>query len=201
MHYDPLKHHRRSVRLKGYDYAQAGAYYVTLVTRNRDCLFGDIVDGEMHLNDIGRIVGEEWLRTAEVRPAVELDEFIVMPNHVHGIIVIADARCAMGRDTVPRRGAAPLRPYHPQHNVRPNVQSNSLGAIVRSFKSATTYHINALRDTRGVSVWQRNYYEHIIRRERELDRIREYIINNPPNWVMDENNVNKRKTSHPRATQ
>lgn len=88
MRYDPDKHHRRSIRLHGYDYAQAGAYFVTICTQNRECLFGDIEDGEMRLNDYGRVVEEEWLRTATIRREVELDAFIVMPNHVHGIIVI-----------------------------------------------------------------------------------------------------------------
>src|SRR5437870_5143153 len=90
MKYDPNKHHRRSIRLKGFDYTQAGAYYITLVTHRREYLFGDIVSGEMRLNDFGRVVRDEWLNTARVRANVELDAFVVMPNHVHGILVIED---------------------------------------------------------------------------------------------------------------
>lgn len=90
MNFAPQEHHRRSIRLKGYDYSQAGAYFVTLVTWQRECLFGEIGQGKMALNEIGEIVREEWERTAAVRQNVELGEYVIMPNHVHGILVFVD---------------------------------------------------------------------------------------------------------------
>ncbi|MBW2091174.1 MAG: transposase, partial [Deltaproteobacteria bacterium] len=103
MKHDPRKHHRRSIRLEGYDYSRPGAYYVTIVTRNRECLFGEVVDGKMVLNDAGEIVRDEWMKTAEIRPEIHLDEFIVMPNHVHGIIFIVDGGCGGDRRVAPTK--------------------------------------------------------------------------------------------------
>ncbi len=188
MRYDPERHHRRSIRLRGYDYTRPGAYFVTICTRKRVCLFGDVVDGEMRLNALGDVVRDEWFRTAELRPYVRLDEreFVVMPNHIHGIIwIVGDD--TVGDDTVgAQRRCAPTR--------KPNVTPGSLGAIVRSFKSAVTKRINALRGTPGAPLWQRNYYEHIIRNEEALQRIREYIANNPLRWGQDlENPANGRR--------
>ena len=167
--------HRQSIRLKGYDYAQPGAYFVTVVTYQRECLFGDVVNGEMVLNTFGNCVRDEWFRTSDLRSNIELydEEMVVMPNHVHGIIWIIDSDQG--------RGAASLRPYQ-----RSNVVPDSLGAIVRAFKSAVTYRINGMRDTRNAKVWQRNYYEHIIRDEEELINICNYIDTNPLNWLEDQ---------------
>ena len=187
MTYDPKRHHRRSIRLKGYDYTRPGAYFVTICAHNRECLFGEVVDGEMVLNEYGEIVREEWFRTAQVRPYVELfeDEFVVMPNHIHGIVWIVDdvddtvgaqRRCAS--TTKPKPGGVPPN----------NVAPGSLGAIIRSFKSAVTKRINALRGTTGAPVWQRNYYEHIIRDDRALNAIRRYIAENPLRWHLDRYN-------------
>jgi REP element-mobilizing transposase RayT len=189
MKYDPLKHHRRSIRLKGYDYTQPGAYFVTVCTHERADLFGEVVDGEMRLNDMGRVVAEEWFKTAALRPTVHLrsDEFVVMPNHVHGIIVIHDPGVGAGvgaeRRSAPTTGTSDL-----PNGPRRNVAAGSVGAIVRGFKSAVTYRINALRNHRGAPLWQRNYYEHIIRNERELHAIRQYIRNNPLKWALDRDN-------------
>ena len=180
--YDPTKHHRRSIRLPGYDYTQPGAYFVTICTHNREPLFGHVVNGEMVLNAWGRIVWEEWFRTAQLRPYEELfeDEFVVMPNHVHGIIWI------VGDNNVgAQRRCAPTKPGGVTPN---NVAPGSLGAIVRAFKSAVTKRINALRGTPGARVWQRNYYEHIIRNERALNAIRRYIAENPQRWHLDRYN-------------
>jgi REP element-mobilizing transposase RayT len=175
---DPERHRRRSIRLADWDYAGAGAYFVTVCTHKRLCLFGEVVDGEMRLNEWGEIVQEEWFQTAVVRPYVVLhpDEFVVMPNHVHGIIWIAD-----------RRGDPTGRPYagRPRGPI-----SGSLGAIIAQYKSIVTKRINARRDAPGVPVWQRNYYEHIIRDEEELGHIHEYIRTNPACWQTDENNPN-----------
>lgn len=176
--YDPNKHHRRSIRLRGWDYRDGGAYFVTVATHNRAYLFGEVVNGAMVASDFGRIAAEEWERTAQLRPYVRLDAFVVMPNHVHGIVWI------LGVET-PRVGAQ--RRCAP--TATPNVLPRSLGAIVRGFKSAVAKRINQIRDTPGAPVWQRNYYEHIVRNERELNAIRKYIQNNPANWPTDTENV------------
>jgi REP element-mobilizing transposase RayT len=179
MKYNPDIHHRRSVRLRGYDYASAGAYFLTFVTHARESLFGEVAEGAMVMNEQGMIAQEEWLQTANMRPYIELDAFIVMPDHVHAIMVITGnsttPRDVGARRAVPRaQHAAPLRKFG-------NPVAGSLAAIVRAYKSATTRRINALRGTPGASVWQRNYYEHIIRNERELEHLRVYIENNPLN--------------------
>jgi putative transposase len=160
---------RRAMRLQGYDYAQAGAYFVTLCTHNRDCLFGDIVDGRPRLGEFGAIVAEEWSRSTDIRREIELDEWVVMPNHLHAIVVITAAGKAHGR--------APLHP-----------RARSLSSLVAGFKAATTKRINARRGTPGEPVWQRNYSDHIIRNEKSLDAIRQYIQENPLRWADDDEN-------------
>jgi len=189
--FDPNKHHRKSIRLPGYDYSQVDAYYVTIVTYQRDCLFGDIVNKEMILNDLGKIAYECWRGISEHFPFVELGAYVVMPNHVHGIIVIraVESRSAIG--TVDGgRGAALLRPYaRPDDNQNPhkiNVKPGSLGAIVRSYKSAVSYRIHKEHNATGI--WQRNYYEHIIRDEKDLQNKTDYIEANPMLWDEDDNN-------------
>ncbi len=173
----PDHHHRRSIRLPEYDYATVGAYYVTLCACGRECLFGEIVRGQMRLNDAGRIIQEEWQRTPQLRPNVELDAFITMPNHLHGIIVITESR----------RG---VLQYAPTIGQNPGFRSPSqtLGAIVRGFKSAVTRRVNTRHNTQGNKLWQRNYYEHVIRDEKDLKEIRRYIAVNPRLWKYDEEN-------------
>ena len=172
-------HHRRSIRLKGYDYSLAGAYFITIVTYKGEDIFGEIVDNESRLNQYGEIAKSEWFNTARLRPSVSLypDEMVVMPNHIHGIMWINQSHDV--------RGAATLRPYPQSNGKLQNVAKNSLGAMVRGYKSAVTYRINAIRNSRGISVWQRNYYDHIIRDEDELRKIWDYIDTNPQNWIED----------------
>jgi REP element-mobilizing transposase RayT len=167
-------HHRHSIRLKDYDYSQAGAYFVTLCAWQRECLFGDIVDGEMRLNALGQVVLNEWNRTPEIRKEIEFDVAVVMPNHFHGIICIVDDSTSVGAT-----GRSPLPP-----EPRPR----SLGAFVGGFKSAVTTQINVIRQNPRCPVWQRNYFERVIRNDAELGRAREYIINNPLKWELDEEN-------------
>jgi putative transposase len=176
MKFDPQEHYRRSIRLKGYDYSQAGAYFVTIVTWQRECLFGEITDGEMMLNEIGEIVREEWERTAAVRLNVELGEYVIMPNHVHGILVFVDDDVGATRRVAPTSST---------------LQSGSLGAIMAQFKSIVTKRINGLQNVSGRPIWQRNYYEHIIRNERDMDRIARYIESNPLRWTDDDENPNR----------
>ena len=195
MKYDPQKHHRRSIRLKEYDYTQPGAYFITICAYQRMHVFGEVINGEMVLNETGKIARDEWFKTGEIRPYVELyeDEFVVMPNHAHGIIWIVDD----GNNVGALRGNA--QSWAEQRSApTKTVTPRSLGAIVRAYKSAVTYAINTVEKTRGSVVWQRNYYEHIIRNDRELNNIGWYIVNNPLNWQLDRDNLqNIRKLSPP----
>jgi REP element-mobilizing transposase RayT len=194
MKYTPDNHHRRSTRLNRYDYSQAGAYFVTICTWQKECLFGDIGNNEMTLNEYGTIVANHWDVISDYVANVERDEFVVMPNHVHGIIILNNV------------GAQFIAPYQfiaPVGNNRPAPQRSAInqnknqgvinhaptvGEIVRAFKARCTHMINQIRNTPGHPVWQRNYYEHVIRNEDDLNRIRQYIIDNPIKWADDENN-------------
>nr|WP_315862938.1 transposase [Thermosynechococcus sp. NK55a] len=299
MPYDPERHHRRSIRLKGYDYTQPGAYFITICTHDRACLFGEVVEGQMRLNEAGHIAQQCWTDIPNHFPHIQLDEFIIMPNHVHGILVIVHhvhhvgARHAVPPHGMPPHGMPPHgmpphgmpphgmpphgmpphgmpphgmpphgmpphgmpphgmpphgmpphgmpphgmpphgmpphgmpphgmpphgmpphgmpphgMPPHgmPPHGMPPPPMASpnptveqfgkpvhgSLPTIVRSFKSATTRHINILRGTPGAPVWQRNYYEHIIRNEDALHRIRQYIATNPLRWHLDRENADR----------
>lgn len=183
MTFDPNIHRRRSLRLKDYDYSQAGAYFVTVCVQNRECLFGEVVAGEMQLNNAGRMVVRCWQAIPDHFPHVALDVFVVMPNHVHGIIVLMGGRGTACRAPTNEQFGKPV--------------PGSIPTVMRSFKSAATKHINELRHTAGVPVWQRNYYEHIIRDENSMARIREYIINNPLQWALDRDNPANVKQGEP----
>jgi putative transposase len=179
---DDLKEpHRRSIRLKAHDYGQPGAYFVTICAGHRECLFGDIGQGKIVLNPFGKIVEEEWHRTKQMRQGVDLDFFIVMPNHIHGIIFLTEfPMFANRRGTMHRAPTPQLEQFG-----RPT--SNSIPTIIRGIKSSVTQRINEIRNTPGALVWQRNYYEHVIRNEIDLEETREYIQNNPLKWLEDEN--------------
>ena len=154
------------MRLKTYDYNQVGEYFITICTHLKVCLFGDIVNGEMHLNRFGEIVASTWNDLIKHIDGIELGQFVVMPNHVHGIIIIID-RTVSGAGLEP----APTPP--------------NLSEIVRQFKTFTARRINTLRSTPGESVWQRSYWDHIIRNDKSRRQIGEYIINNPAKWGED----------------
>jgi len=177
--YDPQKYHRRSIRLPGFDYARPGAYFVTICTYERECILGQIKDGIIIPSEYGRVVESRWHALPRHFPHVRLDAFVIMPNHVHGIIVLADSpsRPRSGRGEAFAANASPLQ----------GTQPGSLGAIVQNFKSVTTRQINQMRGTPGMPLWQRNYYEHVIRNEDELNQIHTYIIENPRRWEWDEN--------------
>lgn len=188
--------HRQSRRLAEWDYTYPAAYFVTICTHERGCLFGYISDGIMHINPFGRVATEEWHRSEALRAEVYLDAFVVMPNHVHGIVVIAppdaeaptnprgydvrvapaastaeidaDAVASTGRSTLPK-GPAP----------------RSLSAFISGYKSVVTKRINQARGTPGAPIWQRNYQDHIIRTEQAWHRIRRYIETNPARWADD----------------
>jgi REP element-mobilizing transposase RayT len=164
---------RRSIRLRDHDYSRPGAYFVTICAAERACLFGVIADDAMYPNAWGEIAAEEWLRSGQIRREIGLDAFVVMPNHVHGIVFINEA-------AVGATGRSPLQPTGPP--------PRSLGALVAGYKSAVTVRVNRARGTPGAPVWQRNYYEHIIRDEAALERIRRYITENPARWPHDRDN-------------
>lgn len=177
MKYNPNQHHRTSTRLRHYDYSSAGAYFVTLCTFQKQQLFGEIVEGEMVLNEIGSIVHFEWKQTEVIRPTIVMDVFVVMPNHLHGIVIFENNHSTINdvNDNVGAYSCAPL--HHPRR---------SLGSFVSQFKATTTKQINISRGTPQTPVWQRNYHEQIIRNDKELNSVREYIQYNPQNWSTDE---------------
>ncbi len=182
MGYRRFTHGRRSIRLPGFDYSQAGAYFVTVCTQNRECLFGDIVDAELHLNEYRRIITGCWQNIPHHFPDARLDMFLAMPNHLHGIILIGNGDVGAKHFSELRKM---LRPYN---NRAHGTTSASLGAIVQNLKSVATRKINATRGTPGATIWQRNYYEHIIRNEREWNAIARYIRDNPAKWSGDVDN-------------
>lgn len=182
--FDPTKHHRRSIRLKGYDYASEGAYFVTIVTQGRECLFGEIVDGEMSLSKYGEMVQKWWNELPLHFPNVETGAFIIMPNHIHGIIFKTDER--KGEVISPRNetGEASL-----QGKETLPLRKPTLGQIVGYFKYQSTKEMKATDHTGTITkFWQRNYYEHVIRNEKELRQKTDYILNNPFRWDDDEEN-------------
>jgi putative transposase len=181
--YNPEKHHRRSIRLTGYDYKQSGAYFVTIVTHNRICLFGDISDGEMVLSDTGRIAEVSWIGLSSRFPVVSLDFFVVMPNHIHGILIVGAQFIAPASVPYNHVGIAQEGAMH---------RAPTLGEIIRTYKAAST---RMIRQTANLEfAWQRNYYEHVVRNEESLNRIRQYILENPARWAMDRENPD---TSNP----
>jgi len=170
-------HNRKSIRLNGHDYSTPGAYFITVVTKDRICLFGNIENGEMHLSALGMIVREEWFKTAILRPYVHLfeEEFVIMPNHVHGIIWLIDDELV---------GVRRRRTPTEEQYGKPVV--GSIPTILRAFKSSVTYR--AGRELYITKIWQRNYYEHIIRDQNDLENIANYIQSNPYNWENDAEN-------------
>lgn len=215
MKYNPQKHHRRSIRLKGYDYSQAGLYFITICAQNRACLFGNIVVGaplvgaQMVLNDAGKMVETEWLKLPNRFTNIELHEFVVMPNHFHGILEItvgASVGVSLvdtqntpdtqnGRPEGQPQGIAPttITPDISADAPTDTVKNKTVGDMMDAFKSITTVEYIRGVKTMGWQpfdgkLWQRNYWEHIIRNYNEYQRISDYIINNPQKWDNDKLN-------------
>ncbi len=215
--YTPHIHHRKSIRLKGYDYAQAGLYFITICCQDRACLFGNVVNGKMVLNDKGFISNQCWLQIPNHFPNAVLHEYIIMPNHVHGIIEIK-YDSVVGAENFPPYWSNDFPPYwsndfppRNENNMNNDIWSNdfpphnkntvnndnwendysppqrspskTIGSIVRGFKIGVTKWMR--QNTEIYDVWQRNYYEHIIRNEQSYHNISEYIINNPAKWAED----------------
>jgi REP element-mobilizing transposase RayT len=173
-----LRRQRRSIRIPGFDYSQPGAYYVTICSYHRQPIFGRIVEGEVLLSDEGGIVEEEWLMAEMLRSEIRLDEFVIMPNHLHGIVIFNETSTHL---SVGAHGHAPL-PGHEGSLHRP---LRTLGSLVARFKGSVTRRARMMVDDPTYIVWQRNYYEHVIRNEIELNQIRRYIVENPLRWPQD----------------
>jgi REP element-mobilizing transposase RayT len=217
MKYDPQKHHRRSTRLKGYDYSRAGAYFVTIVTQHRESLLGEITaNGVMRLNDAGQMVEKWWLELNHKFSNVDTDEYVIMPNHFHGIVVIVDDVDTVGADLrvgpdgdehtesgkhtglplpQPDAGVADLRvgPDGGEHTEWGTHTGVPLPTVIQWLKTMTTNEYIRGVKTLGWppfpgKLWQRNYYEHIIRNDEALTRIWQYITNNPLRWALDDEN-------------
>ena len=191
MKYDPTIHHRRSIRLRKYDYSGPGAYFVTICAFNKECIFGQLVGQQMQENGCGRVVREQWFDSARRRKEIELDAFVVMPNHLHGIVWILGPR---GEHVMMNSGfALPLDRMlkaapRPKRSI-PAKRPHSLGAWVAGFKSAITSRVRVIWNNPDAPVWQDNYFERILRDEEELNRIREYVLSNPLRWGADRYNA------------
>ena len=167
--FDPNTHHRRSIRLKEFDYTQPGIYFITICTYQRKSTLGNIIDDQMALSEFGKIIVSEWLFLPVRFPHISLDQWVVMPNHLHGIIQINYVQKNVSPISVDKPGSRP----------------GSINAVIQNFKSITTRKINSLRNQKGNPFWQRNYYEHVVRNEQSLAEIREYVVNNPFRWKID----------------
>jgi len=186
--YNPNFHHRRSIRLKGYNYSQAGLYFITICCQNRICRFGNVVDGEMMLNEFGIVAYNEWVKLSERFSNFELDVFQIMPNHMHGIILLNDISVGAGftpaqNDLYTQNDGKPNDNNRTTARVAPTV-SNIVGAYKSLVANGCLDIFKSQNETMG-KLWQRNYYEHIIRNEQSYQTIAEYIINNPAKWADD----------------
>jgi putative transposase len=216
--YDPDKHHRCSIRLKGHDYSDSGTYFITICAYQREQMFGAIVDGIMQLNELGGVVRSHWLNLPKYHPHLRLDEFVVMPNHMHGVLVLIDDFAGGHHHDASVVGAdfdeyalghhasvvgagfdnhamdytdailakpAPTLPGNPMTKQK-HSKRHGIPEIVRGFKAFSARRINRIREGAGTPVWQRNYYEHIVRDRTSLRYIRDYIRNNPRSWEEDQ---------------
>ncbi|WAC07169.1 MAG: hypothetical protein OS130_13185 [Thermodesulfobacteriota bacterium] len=198
MPYNPEKHHRRSIRLRNYDYSQSGAYFITVCTQKRERLFGDVVSGKLQFNLAGQMVEKGCLELMDKFPTTKIDIHVVMPNHFHGIIAVGAALCGRPEKDEGRTNKEEGQPHNnngqPHKNKgQPHRVAPTLGNIVNWFKIMTTNeYLRQIKQNNWhrfkLKLWQRNYYEHIIRDENELNHIREYIKNNPLQWDRDELN-------------
>ena len=198
MNFNPNKHHRRSIRLKGYDYSQAGLYFVTICCQDRICRFGKIENNEMILNEYGQIAFDEWMKLAERFSNFELDVFQIMPNHIHGVIRVGatlavaqnDGTVAQNDDDIVGNNGAVDGNIKATARVAPtNMATNmAVSDIVGAYKSLVANGCLKIYKSKNEimgKLWQRNYYEHIIRNEQSYQCISEYIMNNPSNWQED----------------
>jgi putative transposase len=178
MSFNPAIHHRKSIRLRDYDYSQAGWYFITICTHQRQLLFGEIVDGRMVLNAAGMIVEKVWNDLPDQYPYIQIKEFVVMPNHFHGIVQIVGAQFIAPKNSgVINHGA--------MNQGAINCAPTGLGQVARAFKARCTWTIRHMLCSSRIPIWQRNYYEHVIRDEAAYLQIAEYIQTNPQRWQED----------------
>ena len=183
MSYNPEIHKRKSIRLKDYNYSKEGMYFITICTHNREHLFGEIIDGKMILNNVGEIVKRELLKTNEIRKNVKIDNWVIMPNHIHFLIEILEGFPSgkpLQNNYLKNVGVLPLA--NPEKNQN-KLKANTIGSIVNQIKSKVTKEVR--KETEIYSVWQRNYYENIIKNEEIYIKVSEYIENNPLKWEED----------------
>ena len=180
---EPHYHHRRSIRLRHYDYTQEGAYSVTICAANRRCIFGDVTDDEIHLSRLGHLVHACWVEIPAHYPHVQLDSFVIMPNHLHGILVFSDNK----KDTMYRVPTREPSDLHENTEEFGKPISGSLSTVIRTFKAGVTRRANRLLQP-DPPIWQSRFYESIIRSDEHLYRIREYIARNPAEWESDRDN-------------
>lgn len=201
MKYNREIHHRRSQRLKGFDYASPGFYFVTLLTHSRDCLFGEIIRDNIRLTDSGQMIKIEWEHLSHRFKNIVLDQYVIMPNHIHGIIgIIGDSPF----QTINDYSKNPERFINKTGFVQNTFGTpvNSISRMIQGFKSITTNkYIKSVRTHRWPDfekhLWQRNFFDRIIRDREELKKIRAYIVNNPSNWESDEDNPKNITSKHP----
>lgn len=186
MKFNPKLHHRQSIRLKGYDYSQPGSYFITICARQKECIFGEIKESKTILSHLGQLVEEEWLTLPHRFPQIDLDEYVVMPNHFHGIIYIVEARLASAQVEAPQ--------FTPEQ-LDPAPHISTLGDIICAFKSLVfKRYYDLIRNNHLDEVakcWQRNYWERIIRNHQEYNNIQHYIITNPERWSQDSDNLER----------
>ncbi len=194
------KHHRRSIRLPEYDYSQEGVYYITICTQDRRCLFGGIINGRVKLSEYGKIAERFWRDMTEYCDGILLDTFVIMPNHMHAIIVIIGDVIRRGEVASPLGGTVDISgkpgdgieiPGEVTSPLR-GTGKHTLGQILAFYKYQTTKSINAIKNTPGNKIWQRNYWEHVIRNEKSLHKIRGYIRDNPWHWASDDENPERK---------
>jgi len=178
MNFNKNIHHRHSIRLPGCDYSAPGMFFVTMCTENREQLFGEVVDEKMVLNDFGKILNYWIFQIENKYGGVFIDENVIMPNHAHIIILIADNAATVNKSSVVDVGAIHELPLQQRRQML-------IPKIVGFLKMNSAKYINKLRGLERVPVWQRNYFEHIIRNDQSLQKIRQYIVNNPFNWSVD----------------
>ena len=192
MIFDPQIHHRRSIRLSEYNYSQEGAYFITIVTHKRECIFGVIDDHTMHPNTADKIATECWLEIPIHFPYVLADSFIVMPNHIHGILALTSSlsKISQNAEASSHGGTVPAQQTKSHSTIETFGKpiSGSIPTIIRSFKSAVTRKINIFKRTPGPVIWQSNYFERVIRNYEEWEKIREYVNMNPISWADDKEN-------------
>lgn len=196
MEYDPKIHHRKSFRLKGYDYSLNGAYFITICVQDMKCVFGKIIDGKMVFNELGKIAEEYWKKIGELHDFVDLSAFVIMPNHVHGIIVInhddgdVGASHRHAQDMVSHSSNAysynsnRVSPWETPTRIRTiQLPKKGIPSLMNHYKGAVKKWAN--KNHHEYFSWQRNYHEHIIRNEQSFEKIHDYIVHNPKSWHQD----------------